>query len=65
VATVQGVTHRVSLASKLVKRNSGTLNLAVIIDKFDVDTLGKNVDTEHHVEEDDETARSEGDEGNV
>jgi hypothetical protein len=53
----QGVTHRVSLASELAKINSEALNLAVVTDEFDVDTFAENVDTEQHVEEDDETAR--------
>jgi hypothetical protein len=42
----QGVTHRVSLASELVKTNSETLNLAVVTDEFDADTFAENVDTE-------------------
>jgi hypothetical protein len=37
----------------------------VVTDEFDADTFAENVDTEQHVEEDDEIARSEGDEGNV
>jgi hypothetical protein len=57
-----GVTHTVNLASELAKTNSEALNLAVVIDEFDADTLDENVDTEHHVEEDDETTRSESDE---
>jgi hypothetical protein len=34
----QGVTHRVSLASELVKINSESLNLALVRDEFDTDT---------------------------
>jgi hypothetical protein len=59
---LQGVTHTVSLTSELAKTNYEALNLAVITDEFDVDTFVENVDTEQHVEEDDETARSESDE---
>jgi hypothetical protein len=59
---LQGVTHTVSLASELTKTNSEALNLAVVTDEFDADTFDENVDTEQHVEEDDETARSESDE---
>jgi hypothetical protein len=47
-----------------VKKKSKALNLAMVIDEFDVDTFDENVDTEQHVEEDDETTRSEGDEEN-
>jgi hypothetical protein len=61
----QGVTHRVNLGSELAKTNSEALNLAVITDDFDADTFAENIDTEHHIEEDDETTRSESDEGNV
>jgi hypothetical protein len=59
---LQGVTHMVSLASELEKTNSKALNLVVVTDEFDVDMFDENVDTEQHVEEDDETARSESDE---
>jgi hypothetical protein len=59
----QGITHRVNLGSKLVKTNSETLNLAVVTDEFDADTFTNNVDTQQHIEEDDET-RSESDEEN-
>jgi hypothetical protein len=59
---LQGVTHTVILASELAKTNSKALNLAVITDEFDTDTFDENVDTEQHVEEDDETGRSESDE---
>jgi hypothetical protein len=59
---LQGVTHSVSLASKLTKTNSEALNLAVVTYEFDADTFDENVDTEQHVEEDDETVRSESDE---
>jgi hypothetical protein len=55
---LHGVTHTVSLASELAKTNSEALNLAVVTDEFDIDTFDENVDTEQHVEEDDETARS-------
>jgi hypothetical protein len=59
---LQGVTHMVSLASELVKTNSEALNLAVVANEFEEDTFDENVDTEQHIEEDDETARSENDE---
>jgi hypothetical protein len=59
---LQGVTHTVSLSSKLVKTKSEALNLALVTDEFDADTFDENVDTEQHIEEDDETARSESDE---
>jgi hypothetical protein len=58
----QGVTHTVNLASELKKTNSEALNLAVVTDEFDTDTFDENVDTEQHIEEDDETGRSESDE---
>jgi hypothetical protein len=53
------------LASELVKINSESLNLVVVTDEFDTDTFAENVDTEQHIEEDDETARSENDEENI
>jgi hypothetical protein len=59
---LQGVTHTASLASELVKTNYEALNLAVVTYEFDIDTFDENVDTEQHVEEDNETARSESDE---
>jgi hypothetical protein len=59
---LQGVTHTVSLSSELVKTKSKTLNLALVTDEFDADTFDENVDTEQHIEEDDETARCESDE---
>jgi hypothetical protein len=52
----------VSLASELAKTNFEALNLAVVTDKFDTDTFDENVDTEKHIEEDDETGRSESNE---
>jgi hypothetical protein len=61
----QCVTHRVSLASELVKINSEALNLAVVRDEFDTDTFDENIYTEQHVEENDETASSESDEENM
>jgi hypothetical protein len=59
---LQGVTHMVNLASELVKTNSEALNLAVVTNEFDADTFDENVDTEQHIEEDDETTRSKSDE---
>jgi hypothetical protein len=61
----QSVTHRVSLGSELAKTNSEDLNLAMVTDDFDVHMFAENVDTEQHVEEDDDTSRSESDAGNV
>jgi hypothetical protein len=52
------VTHRVSLATELVKTNSEALNLVVVRDEFDADTFDENVETEQHVEENDETTIS-------
>jgi hypothetical protein len=60
----QCITHRVSLDSELVKINSEALNLTVVTDEFDADTFAENVDTKQHIEEDDETTRSENDEEN-
>jgi hypothetical protein len=37
----------------------------VVTDKFDVNTFDENVDTEPHIEEDDEAGISESDEENV
>jgi hypothetical protein len=59
---LQGVTHTVSLASELAKTNSEALNFAVVTVEFDTDTFDENIDTEQHVEEGDETGRSESDE---
>jgi hypothetical protein len=61
----QGGTHRVILGSELVKTNSIVLKLAMVIDEFDADMFDENVDTEPHVEEDDEAIISESDEENV
>jgi hypothetical protein len=61
---LQGVTHRVSLASELAKTIFEALNLAVVTDEFGADMFDENVDTEQYVEEDDETTRSESDEEN-
>jgi hypothetical protein len=61
----QGFTHRVCLGSELTKINSEALNLAVVTDKCDADMFAENVDTEQHIEEDDETIRSESDEENM
>jgi hypothetical protein len=62
---LHGATHRVSMGSELVKINSEALNLAVVIEEFDDETFDENVDTEAHVEEDDEVGISESDEENV
>jgi hypothetical protein len=57
---LHGATHRVSLGSELAKTNYEALNLAVVTDEFD-----DNVDTEAHVEEDDEAGISKSDKENV
>jgi hypothetical protein len=62
---LQGVTHRVSLASELAKINSESLNLAVVRDEYDADIFDENLDDEQHVEENDELASSESDEENM
>jgi hypothetical protein len=59
------VTHRVSLANELAKTNSEALNLAVVRDEFDADMFDENVDTEQHIEENDETKSSESNEENM
>jgi hypothetical protein len=46
----------------LAKTNYEALNLTVVTDEFNADTFDDNVDIEQHVEEDDETTRSESDE---
>jgi hypothetical protein len=53
------------MGSELVKINSEALNLAVVIEEFDDETFDGNVDTETHVEEDDEVGISESDEENM
>jgi hypothetical protein len=57
-----GVTHWVCLASELAKTNSKSLNVALVRDEFDADTLDDNLDIEQHVEKNDETTSSESDE---
>jgi hypothetical protein len=54
----QGVTHRVSLGSKLVKANSEALNLALVRDKFDADTFDHNPSNEQNVDENDESSNN-------
>jgi hypothetical protein len=62
---LHGATHRVTLGSELAKTNSEALNLVVVTDEFDDETFDENVDTEAHVEEDNEAGISESDEENV
>jgi hypothetical protein len=62
---LHGATHRVTLGSELAKTNSEALNLVVVTDEFDDETFDENVDTEAHVEEDNEAGTSESDEENV
>jgi hypothetical protein len=49
----------------LAKTNFETLNVAMVTDEFDDETFYENVDTEPHIEEDDEAAISDNDEENV
>jgi hypothetical protein len=49
----------------LVKTNSEALNLVVVRDEFDADTFDENVETEQHVEENDETTIGKSDEENI
>jgi hypothetical protein len=58
-------THRVSLGSELAKTNSEALNLAIVTDEFDDEIFDGNVDTEIHVEEEEEAGISESNEENV
>jgi hypothetical protein len=48
-----------------VKKNSEALNLEVVTDEFDTDTFDENIDTEQHVEEDNETTISRSDKENM
>jgi hypothetical protein len=48
-----------------VKTNFEALNLTVVTNEFDDETFDENVDTEAHVEDDDETRISESDEENM
>jgi hypothetical protein len=61
----QGVTHMVSLGSKLAKMNSESLNIALVRDEFDADTFDKSFDNEQNVDENDESSSSESDEENM
>jgi hypothetical protein len=61
----QGVTNRVSLGSELVKMNFESLNLALVTDEFDANTLDKNIDNEQHVDENDESLNGESEEENM
>jgi hypothetical protein len=45
-----------------MKTNSEALNLAVVTDAFDDEMFDENVDTEAHIEEDDEAGISKSDE---
>jgi hypothetical protein len=62
---LHGATHRVSLGSELAKTNSEALNLAIVTDEFDDEIFDGNVDTEIHVEEEEEAGISESNEENV
>jgi hypothetical protein len=61
----QGLTHRISLGSELVKMNSESLNLALVTDEFDADTLDENIYNEQHIDENDESSSTESDEENM
>jgi hypothetical protein len=41
------------------------LNLEVVTNEFDTDTFDENIDTEQHIEEDNETAISKSDKENM
>jgi hypothetical protein len=62
---LHGATHRVSLGSELAKTNSEALNLAMVTDEFDDEIFDGNVDTDIHVEEEEEAGISESNEENV
>jgi hypothetical protein len=49
----------------LAKTNSGSLNLALVRDEFDVNMLDENLDNDQHVDENDESSSSESDEENM
>jgi hypothetical protein len=49
------------MSSKLAKTNSESMNLALVTDEFDTDTLDENLDNEQHVDENDESSNSESD----
>jgi hypothetical protein len=61
----QGVTHRVSIGSKLAKMNFESINLALVRDEFDADTLDENLDNDQHVDENNKSSSSESDEENI
>jgi hypothetical protein len=62
---LHSATHRVSLGSELAKINSNALNHVVVTDEFDDEIFDENVDTDAHVEEEEEAGMSESDEENV
>jgi hypothetical protein len=62
---LHGATHRASLGSELAKTNSEALNLTVVTDEFDDKAFDENVDTEAHVEGEDEAGISESDKENM
>jgi hypothetical protein len=45
--------------------NSESLNLALVTDEFDADTLDENLDNEQHIDENDESSSTESDEENM
>jgi hypothetical protein len=45
--------------------NSESLNLALVTDEFDTNTLDKNLDNEQHIDENDESSSTESDEENM
>jgi glutamine phosphoribosylpyrophosphate amidotransferase len=49
----------------LAKMKSASLNLALVTDEFDADTLDENLDNDQHVDENDESSSSESDEENM
>jgi hypothetical protein len=45
--------------------NSESLNLALVTDEFDADTLDENIYNEQHIDENDESSSTESDEENM
>jgi hypothetical protein len=45
--------------------NFESINLALVRDEFDVDTLDENLDNDQHVDENNKSSSSESDEENI
>jgi hypothetical protein len=50
-----GVTHMVSMGSKLAKTNFESLNLALVRDEFDANMFDENLENEQNIDENDES----------